>query len=294
MGIEPIIVSAGELEHENAGYPAFLMRMRYGRAAEIAKNQGKLTALIIQDIDAGLGRFKNTQVTVNNQMVVATLMSLCDNPAFVSVGESWDKVQAKESKRMNRIPIIVTGNDFSTVFAPLVRDGRMEKFYWEPTREDTIMTVWTLFRDDGFSREDMERLVDTFPNQTMDFFGSVRQATYDDVIKEWVLRKTRTDVDDPSTEDLSLLNDLLVDEPENKPTEADTFKTNADIAREKEAKLAARLARFDFEAPEISLERLIEEGERLVAEQEFVQEIQLAGEYMRKQRQIAGSMIGFG
>jgi hypothetical protein len=29
MGIEPIIVSAGELEHESAGYPAWLMRARY-------------------------------------------------------------------------------------------------------------------------------------------------------------------------------------------------------------------------------------------------------------------------
>jgi len=26
--------------------------------------------------------------------------------------------------------IIVTGNDFSTLFAPLIRDGRMDKFFW--------------------------------------------------------------------------------------------------------------------------------------------------------------------
>ena len=34
------------------------------------------------------------------------------------------------------MPIIVTGNDLSTLFAPLVRDGRMAKFYWEPSRSD--------------------------------------------------------------------------------------------------------------------------------------------------------------
>lgn len=34
------------------------------------------------------------------------------------------------------MPIIVTGNDLSTLFAPLVRDGRMAKFYWEPSRND--------------------------------------------------------------------------------------------------------------------------------------------------------------
>ena len=38
--------------------------------------------------------------------------------------------------RIQRVPIIVTGNDLSTLFAPLVRDGRMAKFYWEPSRND--------------------------------------------------------------------------------------------------------------------------------------------------------------
>ena len=37
-----------------------------------------------------------------------------------------------------RVPIICTGNDFSTLYAPLIRDGRMEKYYWNPTREDRI------------------------------------------------------------------------------------------------------------------------------------------------------------
>ncbi len=37
-----------------------------------------------------------------------------------------------------RVPIVCTGNDFSTLYAPLIRDGRMEKFYWNPTREDRI------------------------------------------------------------------------------------------------------------------------------------------------------------
>lgn len=67
----------------------------------------------------------NTQMTVNNQIVVGTLMNLSDNPTRVSVGQDW-----RESDVTNRIPIIFTGNDFSTIYAPLIRDGRMEKFYW--------------------------------------------------------------------------------------------------------------------------------------------------------------------
>lgn len=36
------------------------------------------------------------------------------------------------------MPIVCTGNDFSTLYAPLIRDGRMEKYYWNPTREDRV------------------------------------------------------------------------------------------------------------------------------------------------------------
>ena len=43
---------------------------------------------------------------------------------------------ADAQDRIQRVPIIVTGNDLSTLFAPLVRDGRMAKFYWQPSRND--------------------------------------------------------------------------------------------------------------------------------------------------------------
>lgn len=78
----------------------------------------------------------NTQMTVNNQIVVGTLMNLSDNPTRVSIGQDW-----RESDVTNRIPIIVTGNDFSTIYAPLIRDGRMEKFYWYTIHSRIIMVL---------------------------------------------------------------------------------------------------------------------------------------------------------
>ena len=38
------------------------------------------------------------------------------------------------------------GNDFSTLYAPLIRDGRMEKFYWAPTREDRVGVCMGIFQ----------------------------------------------------------------------------------------------------------------------------------------------------
>ena len=65
-----------------------------------------------------------TGATVNNQIVCSTLMNICDDPQHVSLGlkEVWGKAQ-----KNTRLPIIVTGNDFSTLWAPLIRDGRMDK-----------------------------------------------------------------------------------------------------------------------------------------------------------------------
>ena len=34
---------------------------------------------------------------------------------------------ADKNEEIPRVPIVCTGNDFSTLYAPLIRDGRMEK-----------------------------------------------------------------------------------------------------------------------------------------------------------------------
>merc|ERR1719383_1402054 len=138
LGINPIVMSAGELESGNAGEPAKLVRQRYREASDIIK-KGTMCSLFINDLDAGAGRMGDTtQYTVNN---------------------------------------------FSTLYAPLIRDGRMEKFYWAPTREDRIGICMGIFSADGITQADVTRLVDAFPNQSIDFFGALRARIYDDMVR---------------------------------------------------------------------------------------------------------------
>ncbi|KAL4448554.1 hypothetical protein ABPG75_005773 [Micractinium tetrahymenae] len=259
LGVEPIIMSAGELEHEWAGTPGKMIRERYRRAAEVSKVQGKLSCLMINDLDAGIGHFENTQITVNNQIVVGTLMNLCDNPTRVSIGQGW-----MENDVVKRIPIIVTGNDFSTVFAPLVRDGRMEKFYWMPTEEDLIGILHQMYKDDGMSEGDMRTLLTTFPNQTLDFFGALRASTYDQQIRDWIKQ--------------------------------DVIHGEIEEANENMKELGKRLLNQDklpeFEPVDLTLDMLITEGRRLVAEQEMVNRMRLSQEYLKPQRKMQRSMIG--
>ncbi|KAJ9178880.1 hypothetical protein P3X46_010727 [Hevea brasiliensis] len=241
MGIEPVIMSAGELESERAGEPGKLIRERYRTASQVVQNQGKMSCLMINDIDAGLGRFGNTQMTVNNQIVVGTLMNLSDNPTRVSIGQDW-----RESDVTNRVPIIVTGNDFSTIYAPLIRDGRMEKFYWQPDREDIVNIVHRMYEEDGVSRDEVISIVNTFPNQALDFYGALRSRTYDKSISKWI-------------DDIGGVENL-----------GDTL-----LKRRKNEELPV------FTPPRQTLEALLESGYSLIKEQQLIMENKLSKEYMK-------------
>ena len=236
MGINPIMMSAGELESGNAGEPAKLIRQRYREAADIIK-KGKMCCLFINDLDAGAGRMGGTtQYTVNNQMVNATLMNIADNPTNVQLPGMYNKEENP------RVPIIVTGNDFSTLYAPLIRDGRMEKFYWAPTREDRIGVCTGIFRTDNVPVDDLVKLVDTFPGQSIDFFGALRARVYDDEVRKWI-----------GEVGVNSVGKKLVNSREGPPS---------------------------FEQPKMTIEKLLEYGYMLVAEQENVKRVQLADKYL--------------
>jgi len=235
LGISPIVMSAGELESGNAGEPAKLIRQRYREASDIIK-KGKMCALFINDLDAGAGRMGgSTQYTVNNQMVNATLMNIADNPTNVQLPGSY-KVET-----IPRVPIICTGNDFSTLYAPLIRDGRMEKFYWNPSRDDRVGVAMGIFKDDGITQQDIERIVDTFPGQSIDFFGAIRSRVYDDAVRAFI-----------ASEGLEGLAKKLVNVK----------------------------AKPEFVKPSMTIGELMTYGDLLVQEQDNVKRVQLADAYL--------------
>lgn len=236
LGIGPVVMSAGELESGNAGEPAKLIRQRYREASDIIK-KGKMCALFINDLDAGAGRMGGTtQYTVNNQMVNATLMNIADNPTNVQLPGVYKK------EEIPRVPVICTGNDFSTLYAPLIRDGRMEKYYWNPTREDRIGVSMGIFQDDNVERSEIEKLVDSFPGQSIDFFGALRARVYDDMVRNFI-------------------NDLGVD------------KLGQRLVNSTEGKV-------EFEKPSMTIDVLMKYGTMLVEEQDNVKRVQLAEAYM--------------
>lgn len=235
MGVNVVHISGGELESPDAGDPARLIRLRYREAAELVKIRGEMAVLMINDLDAGAGRFDGmTQYTVNTQLVNNTLMNIADNPTNVQLPGSYDETL------LPRIPIVVTGNDFATLYAPLVRDGRMQKFYWEPDREDRVGIVAGIFAPDGLSSSEIATLVDTFPHQAIDFYGALRAQIYDEQVIDFI---QQVGIENVSR---SVVN----------------------------TKTPPR-----FKKPDFRIGHLIDVGQRLVREQRRLQEMGLVQEY---------------
>jgi hypothetical protein len=200
------------------------------------------------------------QHTVNNQMVIGSLMNICDNPNKVPLyGVEW-----REEERIRRIPIIVTGNDLSTVFAPLLRDGRMDKFWWQPTLTELTSIVHQMYKDDNLPKAEVETLLKAFPNQSLDFFGAMRAATYDNQIREWIKRDVVKGEMTEDNENMKELGRRLVRQ-ENLP---------------------------EFKPVDVTLAMLMKEGQRLVEEQDKVNSMRLSDDYFKKQSKIGKSILG--
>jgi hypothetical protein len=135
MGVKRFLISGGQLDNSIAGESAHIVRATYIRASESLRGgECSLAAVLINDIDTGLGSWgESVQYTVNQLTVFGELMHLVDYP------------NAVEGHETLRVPIIITGNDFTKLYEPLVRAGRMTAFEWMPTLEERVELVNAIF-----------------------------------------------------------------------------------------------------------------------------------------------------
>lgn len=130
MGVKPFLISGGQLESDRAGTPAQLVRETYIEASRHITANKVGAAVVINDIDTGVGNWGDkVQYTVNRQTVFGELMHLVDYPTVVATATT------------RRVPVIITGNDFTKLYEPLVRAGRMSSLKWAPTTDEKISIV---------------------------------------------------------------------------------------------------------------------------------------------------------
>jgi ATP-dependent 26S proteasome regulatory subunit len=169
LNFEIFHISGSELESERAGAPAQLIKETYLRAGRHATANRQGVAILIDDVDAGFGMWGDMyQYTVNTQIVIATLMHLADNP------------QNLEGKKVPRVPIILTGNDFTKIYEPISRPGRMRSFIWEPDEDEKIAILSPIFP--LLDVKEMITLITTFPDQPIAFFVNLKASIFQEKI----------------------------------------------------------------------------------------------------------------
>lgn len=159
VGVEVFSISAADLESDRAGVPAKLLEQKYIEASS-SISSGNPAVLLIDDIDTTLGEWEKNTGTVNHQDILAFLMHIADKPSFIeNVGS------------LNRVPVFFTCNYFNRLYKPLIRDGRANRFDWEPTREEKIAIVTSVFRFEDSKTAEM--LVDAYSTKPISFFSNL-------------------------------------------------------------------------------------------------------------------------
>lgn len=135
LNVNKTIISGSEFENENAGIPIKNLRKIYKDISDdIFIKKVKMGAIIIDDIDAALGQWGGlVQYTMNRQHLIKTLIDFADNPYLITVYNDDDQL---EECNTSRIPIIVTLNDETKMYEPLMRNGRTTIFPWIPNSEE--------------------------------------------------------------------------------------------------------------------------------------------------------------
>lgn len=148
-------VSAGGLASTLESKPVEMLESRYVQLAVDLARCDLAGFLLIDDFDLGIAAIRtNATYTVNSQLLIAFLMSLCDDPLM--------------GGRLRRpVPIIVTGNNLRVLYAPLTRHGRMETFEWLPTPAELKQIVERMI---GLHSSDVAWLLEEFRNQPVSFF----------------------------------------------------------------------------------------------------------------------------
>jgi hypothetical protein len=119
----------------------------------------------------------------------------------------------------------------------------MEKYYWNPTRRDRVGVCNGIFKEDNLSPHEVEDLVDSFPGQSIDFFGALRARIYDDAVRG--------------------------------------FANNIGIENLNSSLCKPGAAPVELPKPSMTKDLLMKYGKQLVEEQDNVKRVQLAEEYIQ-------------
>lgn len=155
--IDVVYVSGSQLSGNHERDALNVMNKIYCMAQQrLNKNN---TAIIIDDFHMSiLNQDSSMKKTINTNILTGFLMNLSTN----CPGQT--------------VPIILTGNDFSMVYAPLLRSGRADRFKWVPNHDVKIKIVQSILQGiiHDFSQEKYEAFFNQFQNGSIADFAQLK------------------------------------------------------------------------------------------------------------------------
>ena len=234
LGVLIVFLSGSAISGGQEKEPLNIIRDAYIESSNQWMQRKMPVCIVIDDIDTSAAAMHSNRVySVNSQLVSGALMHLCDDPYNVG-----DRVTM-------RVPIVMTGNNFASLYGPLTRYGRMRFFDWVPTLDMKQAIVHGIFEELIPANE--ARFLDEFAAQyayePTAFFAELKNDILDSLILRTV--SGHEDLDLPS------LNNLI-DNTEMHTTMADLHE-----AAERKRGLRARNFLTETDMPNAMVEELV-------------------------------------
>lgn len=166
-GFYVIYISASSLSgsHENEAKEKF--QKIYDYAVELMHKN--LVAIIIDDFHKGIvNDDENTKKTINTNVLIGYMMNLAEHNGTI------------------HIPIILTANELSNVYAPLLRIGRADIFLWNPFPNEKKEIIYSIISSFVAERDNnkFEKFYKKYSNQNIAFFAQLKNQWRKNIIKD--------------------------------------------------------------------------------------------------------------
>ena len=165
-GIMVKYLSASELSGEMEAASRDTIQALYTQAQRL-QGMGYCICILLDDFHLGNSNIhSNTSHTVNAELLIGYMMNLA------------------ESSSQNRVPILLTGNDFSNTYDALLRDGRADIFEWSPSESEKLRVVQSILQPFVEKREipKLKKFIGQYSDRSVAFFAQIRSDLRNKVI----------------------------------------------------------------------------------------------------------------
>lgn len=125
VGCNTLFAPAAALAGKHEGDACSALLHLLDDAKRVALTNDRPSVVILDDVDRSVAAAcENTGRTINSELLVGALQDIANDQGFIATAPHL------------RIPVILTGNNFTSLPQTLTRPGRMRLFAWQPSCRD--------------------------------------------------------------------------------------------------------------------------------------------------------------